>query len=619
MLPALFVTGLSTSAFQNLAKRAKHFFSIHPRFRVGLINATLVLATIVAYLPALWAGFIWDDDILLTANPNLRSLHGLLRIWRGQDCCDYTPVTLTTFWLEEKLWGAAPAGYHVVNVLLHAIAALLLWRILQKLKIPGSWLAALLFAIHPVNVSSVAWIAELKNTISAVFFFASIFAFLTFYQRNRRSSYLLSVFAFALAGLSKGSVVTLPIVLCGCVLWMNKKFTRVDFLRVIPFFLIAAAGSLLTIQFQSGGVDFHFLPAALSVRSVRAGTAIWLYLLGIIFPVGLSPMSGQWLPDLRSPVVYLSAIIALAALIIFFCNRRSWGRSPLFVFGYYFVMLSPALGFFWMTLQQQTLCADWWQYLAAPGIFAGIAALVTKTLHRATGKARLALHALVCIVLMMLAAQTWRRSETYQSLETYCRAVLAETPHLWTLQTNLGIALERQGRLEEAIGHHRAALRDNPQFVEAHNNLANCLRETGDLKAAEDEYLDALRLNHSNPEILANLADVYFQDGKINDALSADAQAIKADRLNFQRYFDFGLKLVANNQFEQGIICFRNALVLAPDDVATQLALARALISVDQKAEAAAACDQALRNARKIGDEQLIQSVTLAAQSIQRR
>jgi tetratricopeptide (TPR) repeat protein len=289
------------------------------------------------------------------------------------------------------------------------------------------------------------------------------------------------------------------------------------------------------------------------------------------------------------------------------------------VFGYYFVMLSPALGFFWMTLQQQTLCADWWQYLAAPGIFAGIAALVTKTLHHATGKARLALHALVCIVLMMLAAQTWRRSETYQSLETYCRAVLAETPHLWTLQTDLGVALERQGRLEEAIGHHRAALRDNPRFVEAHNNLANCLREMGDLKAAEAEYLDALRLNHSNPEILANLADVYFQDGKINDALSADAQAIRADRLNFQRYFDFGLKLVANNQFEQGIICFRNALVLAPDDVTTQLALARALISVDQKAEAAAACDQALRNARKIGDEQLIQSVTLAAQSIQRR
>jgi hypothetical protein len=158
-----------------------------PWQRFKLSPALLVLCAVIAYFPAINAGFIWDDDLLLTANPQMQNTHGLKEIWLGKNSCDYTPLTLTILWLEKRLWHDAPTGYHVVNILLHAVAAVLLWRILLSLRIPGSWLAALLFVIHPVNVASVAWIAELKNTLSAALFFASILAFLASDKRQDKA------------------------------------------------------------------------------------------------------------------------------------------------------------------------------------------------------------------------------------------------------------------------------------------------------------------------------------------------------------------------------------------------------------------------------------------------
>ena len=177
----------------------------------------------------------------------------------------------------------------------------------------------------------------------------------------------------------------------------------------------------------------------------------------------------------------------------------------------------------------------------------------------------------------MLMIQTWRRGAIYESMETYCRAVLAENPHAWALQTNLGVVLAQRGEFEQAIAHHRQALRDNPRYMQAHNNLGNALRAVGNLHGAESEFLSALQLSPSNPIVLANLADTYFAEGRIGEALAADAEAIKVDRYNPQRYTEFGLKLAANKQFEQAIVCFRNALLLAPNDVANQAYLLRAL------------------------------------------
>jgi len=578
-----------------------------PRQRFKLSAALLVLCAVIAYFPAINAGFIWDDDLLLTANPQMQNTHGLKEIWLGKNSCDYTPLTLTIFWLEKRLWYDTPTGYHVVNILLHAVAAVLLWRILLTLRIPGSWLAALLFVIHPVNVASVAWISELKNTLSAALFFASILAFLASHRRDRTRLYLLSIVLFALAGLSKGAVVTLPIVLGGCILWMNRRITRSDLVRVTPFALTAVVISFLTIHYQSRAVDYGLFSSHLSFRLARAGTVVWLYLREILFPINSAPMLPQWQPNLSSPFAYLPALLVAAAAGLFFWARKTWGRPFLFASGYYLWMLIPVLGFVWMALQQETPCADWWQYLAAPGMFAGIAGGFVIVSNAASKNTRLGLRALICVVLALLLVQTWRRSAIYESMETYCRAVLVENPHAWTLQNNLGVVLERRGEFEQAVACHRRALRDNPRFMEAHNNLGNALSATCNWQEAEAEFFSALHLSPSNAVVLGNLADNYFRQHKIKEALAADAEAIKADRYNPQRYAEFGRKLAANQQFEQATVCFKNALLLNPSDITIQVNLAQTLIAVGHGQEASIVCEQALRNAEESGDKHVIQ------------
>jgi len=567
---------IAPSRVQNAGNIA---FRSPPRQQFQLLAALLVLCALIAYLPAINAGFVWDDDLLLTSNPHLENAGGLKRIWLGKSSCDYTPLTLTSFWVEKRLWNDTPTGYHVANILLHAVAAVLLWQILSVLQIPGSWLAALLFVIHPVNVASVAWIAERKNTLSGALFFASILAFLASYKRGRMKFYILAVALFVLAGLSKGSVVTMPIVLVGCVFWMNRRFTRSDAVRLIPFVLIAFVVALLTIRYQSRAVDYGLLSSDLAFRSARAGPVIWLYLRGILFPIGLSPIVPQWTPNVRSVLAYLPALLALTTLGLFIWKRKSWGRPLLFASGYYLWMLLPVLGFVRMALQQETPCADWWQYLAAPGIFAGFAGGFAVLSNAVAKHTRVLLYVFLSVVLGLFLFQTWRRSATYQSMETYCRAVLAENPHAWTLQNNLGVMLEERGEFADAISCYRQALLDNPRYMEAHNNLGNALSTTQNWQEAEAEFLSALQLSPSNPKVLGNLSDHYFRQGEIGKALATDAAAIRADRYNPRYYTEFGRKLAANRQFEQATVCFKNALLLNPGDITTQVDLAQSLIA----------------------------------------
>ena len=567
-----------------------------------LFALLLILCAVIAYLPAIGAGFVWDDDLLLTANPQMESGQGLKEIWLGKTV-DYQPLTFTIFWLEKAAWGDGPVGYHVISILLHAVAAVLLWRILSILRIPGSWLAALLFVIHPINVASVAWIAELKNTLSAAFFFGSILAFLSSLKWNDTKLYLLSIALFALAGLSKGAVVIMPVVLGGCLVWTNKKITREDLVRITPLVFIAIVISLLTIRYQSSALDYGLASASLPFRIARAGMILWLYLREILFPINLSPMLAQWQPNVYSALVYLPHLLVVALLGVFFWKRHSWGRPFLFASSYYFWMLLPVLGFVWMALQQETPCADWWQYLAAPGIFAGIAAGFVTVSKGASRKTRRRLYVLACVVLAVLTVQTWRRCTIYQSMETYCRAVLDENPHVWALQTNLGVTLAARGEFEQAIACHRQALRDNPRFMQAHNNLGNALSATRNWREAETEFVRALQLSPSNAVVLGNLSDNYFRAGKTGEALVADANAIKADRYNPRRYVEFGVKLAANQQFEQAVVCFKNALVLNPRDIVTQIKLVQALMAAGHGEDAFVASKQAMQSARESGNK----------------
>ena len=525
-----------------------------------------MLLSVAAYIPAISAGYIWDDDTLLTANPQMRSLDGLSQIWTGEHSRDYTPLTLSTFWLEWRLWGNNPTGYHVVSILLHALCALLLWRILERLRVPGAWLGALLFAIHPVNVASVAWVAELKNTLSSALFLGSILSYLSGRDEKRPAFYFTSLALFLLAALSKGAVVTMPAVLLLCILWKDRKLTARDGLEVVPFAVIAAVAAFLTIHFQARAQHYGLIPDSFDFRVARAGAAIWFYLAALFWPIGMSPMRAQWLPNLRSPLTYLPALAAAAALALFFWKRRTWGRPLLFAYAWFLVMLLPVLGFVWMTLMQETPTADWWQYMAAPGIFACVAAGVV-----AAGRKWPPAMPLFFVLIGLLFIQTWRRARIYESMETYCLAVTSEDPHAWTLQNNLGIMFKRAGRFPEAEAHYREALVDNPGYVEAHINMGNAFAAAGDLSSAESELQHAAQMRPGDPAIakaLANLGGQFAQSGRFPDA-------------------------------EQS---FRSALGVTPASIILRIELCQSLVAQGNKAGALKICDEVDQLAKQSGD-----------------
>jgi hypothetical protein len=401
--------------------------------------AVLAAVTVLVYLPAMRGGFIWDDDILVTENPAVKTLNGLFAIWFGNWQEDYIPLTLTSFWAEWHLWGMHAAGYHVVNIALHAANAVLVWRVLARLGVPGSWLAALLFAVHPVCASSVVWIAERKNTLSMLFYLLSLGWFLRHDEsvhltvrngnarrapwgascNNERSSergplpgplpasrgegtgkspdadcamgrvLWCSVAAFALALLAKSSTVVLPAVLLLLVWWRRGRVTRGDLRRCIPFFalavLMALAAGAIQARAVRGGVGV--IHDALWVRLIGGSWAVWFYLWKIFAPTGLTMIYPRWGIDPRAAISYLPGVLLAGLMFVFWRRRRGWGRPFLFASGYFVVALAPALGLADLAFFSSSRVADHFQYLAVPGICALIAGLAWQTRRRSMEQA----------------------------------------------------------------------------------------------------------------------------------------------------------------------------------------------------------------------------------------
>jgi hypothetical protein len=422
--------------------------------------ALLMLAATLVYLPAMRGGFIWDDDSLVTENPAVKTINGLYAIWFGNWQVDYIPLTLSSFWVEWHLWGLHAAGYHIVNVLLHAANAVLLWRVLKRLDVPGSWLAALLFAVHPVCAASVAWIAERKNTLSMFFYLLSLIWFLRFDEtahspgKNGNPGRLLrcSLAAFFLALLAKSSVAVLPAVLLLFVWWRRGRVTRRDLGSCIPFFILAVLMALAAAAIQSravrGGVGV--IHDSLWVRLIGGSWAVWFYLGKIVLPTGLTMIYPRWEIDPRAAISYLPGLLFAGVLFVFWRCRRGWGRPFLFAFGYFTVALAPALGMVDMAYFSNSRVADHFQYLALPGILALIAALVRRK--------RLASPALAAgLAAAALALLTWQHAEVLADGRRLWEDNLARNPNSWKVCMNLNDVLLREGKTEEAVKYKTRA------------------------------------------------------------------------------------------------------------------------------------------------------------------
>jgi tetratricopeptide (TPR) repeat protein len=502
--------------------------------RDWLFGLFIVIFTLIAYGPAQRAGFIWDDDQYLTSNPLLTAPDGLRRIWFSLDSpSQYFPLTYTTFYLERSFWGLNPAGYHLVNVLLHAANAVLVWRVLKRLRIPGAWLAAAIFALHPVQVESVAWITERKNVLMGFFFLLTLWGWIKFIDEQTRRSwrfYFLALAMCALALSAKTTACTLPAALL-LILWLKKMpIDRRRLAQVAPFVVMGIGMGLVTVWWEryhqgTQGKLFEMGPIE---RLLIASRALWFYLGKLLWPANLAFSYPRWDVSVSDPRAYGWVAATVALGVVIWRLRRWTGRSVEVAAAFFAATLCPVLGFIMLYTFMYSFVADHYQYLACIGPIALAAAGLKIGLARAaSGKSLVVLSA---VLLMTLGSLTWKQCGMYSDLGTLWQTTLCRYPNCWLAQGNLGKLLLQRKQLPEAIVHFQKALQLDPNDEGLHQYLGICYFQLGRNSEAITQFQEGLRIKPADEGILNNLAwilatcpEASLRDG--NKALDLARQA----------------------------------------------------------------------------------------------
>jgi protein O-mannosyl-transferase len=576
----------------------------------------LIAFVFIAYAKIFQAGFIWDDESHLTENPCVVGPLGLKEVWTTTRAV-YYPLVLTTFWVLHKFFGLNPLAYHVLNVFFHAASAVLLWRVLRVLQVRGAWLGAALWALHPIMVQSVAWVTELKNTQSCVFYLLSILFFLNWEDQEgpvsrlsrrriggRRSLvFASSLLFFVLATLSKPSVVMLPFVLALCVWWKRRRIRWCDTLAFAPFALISLVASAWTIweqKFHARAVGPDWVQT-FPERLIIAGKAVWFYLGKLIWPHPLIFIYPRWNVDSSTVVAYLPLLTLVAGLVALWLIQSKWGRALFFAAAYYVISLFPVLGFFSVYFFRYSFVSDHFQYLASMGPLALTGAGITSllglfyktpdhfffrpdTIPRSGGtivrpRWRMVLSGALCgILLVLLGSLTWRQIPEYHDLFALYGATLQKNPDCWMAHYNLGIVLSEQGEPDQAIEHYRQAVALRPDYAEAHYNLGRLLVNLGQLNDAVSHYERAAAINPGDAEVQNNLGVTLFGMGRADNAIAHYQKALEIRPEFAEASCNLASALIAKGDLDGAIARYNECLAAVPDQEEAQYNLASALL-----------------------------------------
>ena len=573
---------------------------------VGL--AAIMLVTAVAYLPIVRGGFIWDDETWITDNRLLRTLAGLRAIWLEPGRSpQYYPLTQTTLWLEYHLWGPGPLGYHLVNVALHGLNAGLVWLILSQLGVPGAWVAAAVFALHPVHVESVAWAAELKNVQAGVFSLLALLLSLRFALGRRSAALYAAAFvAFVLAVLSKTVACTVPAATLVCVWWKRGSVGRRDVVPLVPFFLVGLAGGLGTAMVEKYQVGAQGADWTLSTadRFVLAGRALWFYAAKLVAPVRLSFIYPRWEIDGGVWWQWLFPLAAAGVVAGLLMLRDRIGRGPLAAVLYFAITLSPALGFVDVYPFRFSFVADHFQYLASLGPIALLVALGAAGVRKVPtlgAAARVACGGL----LLALGAATWSRTHVFADLETLWRDTVSKNAAEWSAYNNLGSLLLEQGRPAEAVSSLERALALRPDEPEVHHTMADALLRLGRRDDARAEYARALTVAPGYAPAHNSLGLLLLDEGKATEAIVEFQQAIRLRPDLAAPFYNLGNALVALDRLRDAEPYYERALQIDPDlaqahnNLANLYAYRQNLAGAIEHYEKALALQPDLREARE--------------------
>ena len=561
-----------------------------PRPRTLYCCFALFAATLLAYAPAIRADFIWNDSDYVTA-PALRTAEGLARIWFELGATEqYYPILHSAFWLEHKLWGDSATGYHLLNILLHAACACLLAAILRRLAVPGAWLAAFCFALHPVCVESVAWISEQKNTLSLLFYLLAALVYLRFEASRSPRTYALASVLFVLGLLSKSTTATLPAALLVVSWWRRGALDwRRDVAPLLPWFVLGAAMGLFSayvekVYIGAQGSEFALSPLQ---RSLLAGRIAWFYLGKLIWPAELIFIYPRWdvNPAQAWPWAFGGAAIALLAGL-WAWRRRT--RAPLAAALFFGGSLFPVLGFFNVYAFMFSFVADHWQYQPSIGIMTLGAAALARLGARGRGAG--------AVIVVALALLTFHQSRMYADMMTFYRTTVARNPGAWMAHNNLGNMLREAGRREEAVAHFEAALRARPDLHKTHNNLAACLHDLKRPQEALRHYERAAELAPDYPDARNNLGRLLRELGRTDESIRQLTRALQIDPEYHDARNNLGMALRDAGRMTDAIVHFQRVIRAMPESSQAHLNLALTYSLVGREAEAM----QHYREARRL-------------------
>ncbi len=590
--------------------------------RLGAIVAAgvLMVVTLIAYQPALSAGFVVDDVLYVTGDSRMESLDGLRRIWtqfeQSEHQHQYYPLTSSAFWVQHRLWGERPFGYHLVNVLMHAVNAVLLWRLLRWLGLPGAWIAGAIFAVHPVHVQSVAWVAELKNLLSTLFFLASAMVFVRFFNLGaagtqrppaaaeaqpggsarlaRASLYGAGLLLFVCALASKTATCLLPAALLIVLWWKRGRPAGRDLLALLPLLIIGAGFVGLTTYLESHyvGASGEQFSQTWIERSLISGRAVWFYAAKLAWPVQLTFLYPRWVIDASAGWQYLFPAAVLVALGLLWAGRKRIGRGPFAAAAYFLVAVAP-VSFVNVAFSRLSYVADHWQYWASMGLIALAAAAATRLPWRRAGRWSAPVAAGVLIA--VLSGLTWQRAHAFESERTLWTDTVRKNPGSWQAQYNLGIALVAEGDVDGAIRHYRQALEIAPGDAGVHNNLGIALGLRGQVGEAITHFRRALRIAPWYAQGHNNLGHALQTLGRTEEAIGRYREAL-ALRPDFAgAHYNLGIALRSQGKVDEAIGHYRQALRLAPRDADVHSNLGAALQVKGKLEEAIGHYDEALR------------------------
>jgi tetratricopeptide (TPR) repeat protein len=595
---------------------------------ISLTLPAQIVAIVVAvgwiYWPALRGDYLWDDDRYISNNYLLQTVAGLEKIWlRPGITADYYPVQATVQWVQWHLWGFDTLGYHVTNVVLHVISSLLVWRLLSKFRLRLAWLGGLLFAIHPVQVESVAWMAELKNTLSLPPLLWAMCLYIDYDEEKRPQQYQLALGLFIIALLCKLSVVMFPLVILLYVWWKRGRIRWEDWKDSAPFFAVAAVLGAVSLQSgpwdqQFNHIQAAFLPAGgMWGRLTLAGQAFSFYFSKIFLPVNLLPIYPMWPVDYTSPLHYLPWLVWGAVFFWLWTKRETWGRHALLGLGFFLVNLTACPGFIPPPNMEYAWVMDHFLYLPIIGLIGLVVAGLGQLQQRLPGFFPFWGVGILSMIAAWLIWQSHAYAGRFIDQETLWTYTLQRNPQAWLAHCNLGkallltnhvpealeqleqavtlnpvcaeahnnlaVALLRVNRGPEAIEQCELALKISPSYADAHNNLGINLMQTGRLSEAADQYNQALKINPDDADAHYNLGVIYSRTGHMPEAADEFAKALTTKPSYTKAHNNLGVALFQLGRKSEAIEQFEQALQIDPTytEARNNLTKAQALLQAD--------------------------------------